>query len=67
VLRGLEAVDLGLLGADHVEQTVDLALLLGLELLVQLAQTGSAFMVGAVWPGASAAGRGALLHLAGRG
>lgn len=36
VLVGLKAVYLGLLGADHIEEAVDLALLLSLELLVQL-------------------------------
>lgn len=52
----MEAVYLGLLGANHIEEAVDLALLLSLKLLVQLPQARGALVVGAVWPGAGASG-----------
>lgn len=54
----MEVVYLGLLGADHIEEAVDLTLLLSLELLVQLTQAGGALMVGAVWPGTGTSGTG---------
>lgn len=54
-----------LLLAYHGEQAVDLALLLVLELLVQLAQTRGTLVVGAVGPRGAAARRRALVHLAG--
>lgn len=44
-LGGLELLQLDLLLADHVKQTVHLGLLLGLELLVQLAEAGGAAAV----------------------
>lgn len=39
-VAGLEALKLELLLANHLQQPVDMSLLLGLELLVQLAETG---------------------------
>ena len=55
LLVGLEGGYLGLLLADHVEETVDLALLLVLDLLVQLTQARCTLMVWAVRQTCSAA------------
>lgn len=67
MLAGLQAEDLGLLLADHVEKAVHLALLLGFKLLVQLSQAGRALMVRAMRPwGPATGGWALLLHLSRR-
>jgi hypothetical protein len=65
-MAGLQGRDLGLLLADHVEQAVDLAFLLVLELLVQLSHAWGALVVRALRRAPATGGRAAL-HLAGRG
>lgn len=51
----LQALKLQLLLPDHVEQSIDVALLLCLKLLVKLAQAWSSVVTARVWRQASAA------------